>query len=75
MLREVQKHTISGNDLVKAMMTIAQQAEINMGGTSGALYWYSAFSRGLRTYRLTLLQQHILLLTCSGTGCESSLGG
>lgn len=37
-LKKVEDGTIKGSDVIQAVITIAQVAEEEMGGTSGALY-------------------------------------
>jgi len=50
-LKQLAAGNIKGNDVVSAMITIAQVAEEEMGGTSGGLYsiFFSALAQGLET--------------------------
>ncbi|KAH7927347.1 dihydroxyacetone kinase [Leucogyrophana mollusca] len=48
-LKELEKGTVTGNDVVGSVIAIARVAEETMGGTSGALYsiFFSALAQGL----------------------------
>ncbi|KAH7105788.1 dihydroxyacetone kinase [Auriculariales sp. MPI-PUGE-AT-0066] len=50
-LGEIKKGTVSGDDVIKSIISIAQACEKNMDGTSGALYsiWFSSLAQGLQT--------------------------
>ncbi|KAI0657998.1 dihydroxyacetone kinase [Cubamyces menziesii] len=51
-LKGVQEGRISGTDVVRSVIAIAQVAEEQMGGTSGALYsiFFSALAQGLQAH-------------------------
>ncbi|KAH7914593.1 Dak1 domain-containing protein [Hygrophoropsis aurantiaca] len=50
-LKELEKGNVTGDDVVRSIITIAHVAEESMGGTSGALYsiFFSALAQGLVT--------------------------
>ena len=39
-LKELENGDITGEDIISSVLSIAKQAEVQMGGTSGALYSY-----------------------------------
>ncbi|OBZ74139.1 Dihydroxyacetone kinase [Grifola frondosa] len=51
-LKEVERGRVTGEDVVGSVITIAQVAEEQMGGTSGALYsiFFSALAQGLQAH-------------------------
>ncbi|KZV94602.1 dihydroxyacetone kinase [Exidia glandulosa HHB12029] len=50
-LEQIDRDTVSGTDVVSAVISIAQACEAKMDGTSGALYsiWFSALAQGLQS--------------------------
>ncbi|EJD07701.1 dihydroxyacetone kinase [Fomitiporia mediterranea MF3/22] len=57
-LKEIDNGTITGSDTIGAILTIAKQAEEQMGGTSGALYsiFFSSLAQGLVSAAATTSQ-------------------